>query len=133
MIGFRDQITDVLRAMRVISPTSYAWFGRPAPPLKRVLRTTLGPPAARRYLVARLERELYESFYLPGEPRPRSTGTLAADAADPAFVGRLCQANKGRGSWGGEWRVVEVAEGGAKVRRSPYRTRARSLRDCCKA
>lgn len=30
-------------------------------------------------------------------------------------------------------RVVNFAAAAAKVRRSPYRTRARSLRDCCKA
>jgi len=113
MTVFRDQIAHVLGAVRVTSPTSYAWFGRPAPPLKAALRSVLAPPAARQYLVSRLEHELYGSFYLPGVPRPQTPHAVLADAADPVFVATLSDANAGTGGWARGWHVVEVAEDGA--------------------
>ena len=112
---FRDQVADALRAVRVTSPTSYAWFGRPAPPLKRAVRAALAPVAARQYLVARLAQELYGSFYLRGSPRPQVPHDALPDNADQAFVAALCAANAGTGGWGGGWRVVDVAADGAVV------------------
>jgi hypothetical protein len=109
MSMFRDQVADALGVVRVTSPTSYTWFGRPAPPLKRALRSALAPPAARQYLVARLEQELYESFYLRGVPRPHSRQDALPNGADPAFVTALSDANTGTGGWDPGWRVVEVA------------------------
>ena len=115
MSMFRDQVADALRAVRVTSPTSYAWFGRPAPPLKRAVRAALAPPIAREYLVGRLARELYGSFYLHGLPRPRSPDDALPDGPDPAFVAALSAANAGTGRWGDGWRVVEVVGDGAVV------------------
>jgi hypothetical protein len=112
--AFRDQVADALRAVRVTSPTSYAWFGRPAAPLKRGLRAALAPRAAREYLVARLEQELYRSFYLPGAPYAQAAATAFVDE-DPAFVAALSSANAGGGGWGHGWRVVEVAGDGTIV------------------
>lgn len=112
--AFRDQVADALRVVRVTSPTSYAWFGRPAPPLKRAVRAALAPTAAREFLVARLARELYGSFYLRGAPLPQVPHDGGSDA-DPAFVAALSAANAGTGGWGQDWRVVEVAEDGAVV------------------
>ena len=115
MSMFRDQVADALRAVRVTSPTCYAWFGRPAPPLKRAVRAALAPPAARGFLVGRLQRLLYESFYLHGLPRPQFPDDALPDGPDPAFVTDLSAANAGTGGWGGGWRVVEVLDGGAVV------------------
>ncbi|HEX8157142.1 MAG TPA: T3SS effector HopA1 family protein [Solirubrobacteraceae bacterium] len=112
---FRDQVADALRAVCVTSPTSFAWFGRPSPRLKRAVRSQLAPPAARQYLVARLEQELYGSFYLRGLPRPQSPHDGLADGADAVFVAALSAANAGTGGWGHRWRVVEVSEDGAVV------------------
>jgi hypothetical protein len=109
MSVFRDQVADALRAVRVTSPTSYAWFGSPAPPLRRALRSALAPSAARQYLVARLEQELYRSFYLHGVPRPRSRHDALPNGPDPAFVTALSGANTSTAGWGGGWRVVDVA------------------------
>jgi hypothetical protein len=115
MSMFRDQVADALRAARVTSPTCYAWFGRPAPPLKRAVRAALAPPAARELLVGRLQRVLYGSFYLHGLPRPQFPDDALPDGPDPAFVAALSAANAGTGGWGGGWRVVEVLYGGAVV------------------
>jgi class II lanthipeptide synthase len=115
MSMFRDQVADALRAVRVTSPTSYAWFGRPAPPLKRAVRAALAPPAAREYLVGRLARELYGSFYVHGLPRPQSPDDALPDGPDPAFVKALSDANAGTGRWEHGWRVVEVVGVGAVV------------------
>jgi hypothetical protein len=110
MSTFREQVADVLRVVRVTSPTSYAWFGSPAPPLKRALRSALAPAAARQRLVARLEQELYRSFYLRGIPCPHFRHDALPSGADPAFVTALSGANTGTGGWGRGWRVVEVAD-----------------------
>ena len=115
MSEFREQVAEALRAVRVTSPTSYAWFGRLAPPLKRAVRSSLEPPAARQYLVARLERALYQSFYLQGVPRPKIPDDAVVAGADPTFVAGLSHANAGTGGWGRRWRVVEVADDGAVV------------------
>lgn len=115
MSMFRDQVADALRAVRVTSPTSYAWFGRPAPPLKRAVRAALAPPTAREYLVGRLARELYGSFYLHGLPRPQIPDDVLPAGPDPAFVAALSAANAGRGRWGDGWRVVEILDDGAVV------------------
>jgi hypothetical protein len=115
MAGFRDQVADALRAVRVTSATSYAWFGRPVPPLEHALRSALAPPAARDYLVARLQRRLYSSFYLPGVPRPQASHAALANGADPAFVAALSGANAGAGRWDGGWSVVDVARDGTIV------------------
>lgn len=112
---FRDQVADALRAVRVTSPTSYAWFGRPAPPLKRAVRAALAPAAAREFLVGRLQRLLYESFYLHGLPRPQSPDDALPAGPDPAFVAALSAANAGTGSWGDGWRVIEILDDGAVV------------------
>jgi hypothetical protein len=115
MSMFRDQVADALRAVRVTSPTSFEWFGRPAPPLKRAIRAALTPTAAREFLVGRLQRVLYGSFYLHGLPRPQFLDDALPDGPDPAFVAALSAANAGTGGWGDGWHVVEVLDGGTVV------------------
>ncbi|MEA2182099.1 MAG: hypothetical protein QOF69_1284 [Solirubrobacteraceae bacterium] len=112
---FREQVADALRAVRVTSPTSFEWFGRPSPRLKRAVRAGLAPPAARQYLAGRLEQALYGSFYLRGLPRPQIPQDAVPEGADEAFVAQLSAANAGTGGWGHRWQVVEVAEDGAVV------------------
>jgi hypothetical protein len=109
MSVFRDQVAAALRAVRVTSPTSFTWFGQPAPPLRREVRAALSPPAARELLVTQLTRELYESFYTRGAPVPHNADDdLRTATADAAFVAALSGANTGTGGWSREWRVVEA-------------------------
>jgi hypothetical protein len=115
MSMFHNHVADALRAVRVTSPTSYTWFGSPAPVLKRALRLALAPPAAHQYLVGRLEQELYGSFYLHGVPRPHFRHDAIPAGADHEFVTALSKANAGTGGWGRECRVVEVAHDGLIV------------------
>jgi hypothetical protein len=108
---FRDQVADALRAVRVTSPTSFQWFGQPAAPLRRAVRSGLSPAAARELLVARLAGELYESFFTRGAPVPRNAGDAHTGHADPAFVAALSGANAGGGGWSHGWRVVDAGDG----------------------
>ena len=114
MSVYREQVAAALRAVRVTSPTRFAWFGNPSPALARAVRDELSPAAARAFLVRRLTQELYGSFYLRGAPRPQVQHDDGG-GGDAAFVAALSAANAGSGGWGREWRVVEVAAGGEVV------------------
>jgi hypothetical protein len=115
MTIFRAQVAEAVRAVRVISPTSFEWFGQPAPPLRRGVRAALSPPAARELLVTRLAGELYEWFFTQGAPVPRITDDAPLDRGDPAFVAALSGANAGTGGWSNGWRVVDAGDGDVLV------------------
>jgi len=116
MSVFRDQVATALRAVRVTSPTSFEWFGRSAPPVRRAVRLALSPPAARELLVTRLAGELYQSFYTRGAPVPHNPDDdLHTADADTAFVAALSRANAGRGGWSDGWRVVDVGSNGEVI------------------
>jgi hypothetical protein len=106
---FRDQVADALRAVRITSPTSFTWFGQPAPPLRRAVRSALSPPDTRALLVTQLARELYQSFYTRGAPVPNNADDdLRIANADAAFVATLSRANTGTGGWSRDWRVIDA-------------------------
>jgi hypothetical protein len=113
MSMFREQVADALRAVRVTSPTSFSWFGRSAAALLPSVRKEIDDATARDYLVARVARELYTSFYIRGAPFPHDPFDALPPGADPAFVASLSAANAGKGGPGGAWRTVEVARDGA--------------------
>jgi hypothetical protein len=115
MTIFRQQVAEALRAVRVISPTSFAWFGQPAVPLRRGMRAALSPPTARELLVARLAGELYEWFFTQGAPMARHADDVHAGRGDPAFVAALSGANAGTGGWSDGWRVVDADDGDVVV------------------
>jgi HopA1 effector protein family len=103
---YRDQVVQALRAVRVASPTSYAWFGRLSRPLPRTLSQALAPEERRAYLIDRLEDELYRSFYTQGKPVPLAPSGVGLDRPDDAFVEELSRANNGSGGWAGGWTVI---------------------------
>jgi hypothetical protein len=92
---------------------------------------TLAAAEADTYLVAVLERVLYESFYCPGGAIPSPTGEReAAPREDPDFVGELSAANAGRGRWAGGWLVdgrsgdeLVLLKDGLRVRVPPGQAR----------
>jgi hypothetical protein len=126
MSSCREQVADALRAVRVTSPTSFEWFGEPAAPLWRAVRSALSPLAAREILVARLAGELYDSFFTQGAPAPRNADAVHTGRGDPAFVAALSAANAGTGGWSDGWRVVDahgdavvIQRGGPRLRSTP--------------
>jgi hypothetical protein len=115
MSVFREQVAEALRAVRATSPTSFTWFGQPAAPLRRAVRSSLSPDAARELLVRRLAGELYESFFTQGAPVPHNVDKVGARHADPAFAAALSDANAGTGGWSDGWRVVDAESHDAVV------------------
>jgi hypothetical protein len=101
--SFRAQVASAIEAMTVRPSGSWVWCGRRVarPPVR-----TLPPAAARAYLVAVLERVLYESFYCPGAPTPAPVQERrVAPRSDPAFVEELSATNAGGGCWSEGWRI----------------------------
>ena len=123
MSVFREQVAEALRAVRVTSPTSFTWFGQPAVPLRRAVRSSLSPGAARGLLVRRLASELYESFFTPGAPVPHNPDEVDAGHADAAFAAALSDANAGTGGWSDGWRVVDADDDVVVVERDGLRLR----------
>jgi hypothetical protein len=120
----RERVAEALRAVRVTSPTSFDWFGQPAAPLRRAVRSALSPPAARELLVRRLAAELYESFFTQAAPTPRNPDAVGTCRGDPALVAALSGANAGRGGWSDGWRVVDAADDVVVVQRGGPRLRS---------
>jgi HopA1 effector protein family len=129
MTDYRDQVVQALRAVRVTSATTYAWFGRRSPPLPRPVAMALSADTAREYLVGVLASELYRSFYTQGRPVPVNPDAARPDRPDDAFVEGLSRANKGTGGWDAGWLVEEAARGIVHVQRDGLRVRVRAS-DC---
>ena len=128
MTDYRDQVVQALRAVRVTSATTYAWFGRRSPPLPRPVVMALSADAAREYLVGLVAGELYRSFYTQGRAVPVNPDTARPDRPDDEFVEGLSLANNGTGGWDSGWRVEKAAPGILHVERNGLRVRVRSLR-----
>jgi hypothetical protein len=131
MTGHRAQVADALRAARITSSTSFAWFGARSRPLPPSLVASAPPATARRYLVDTLERALYRSFYTQGGPVPAQPDRGGSTRADDGFVRRLSAANHGSGGWEPGWTVtrverqtVHVESGGLSVNASVADCRA---------
>jgi hypothetical protein len=129
MTAHREQLERALRAVAVTSPTSYAWFGSPSRPLPRDVTAALARSTVRDYLIERLQRELYRSFYSQGRPVPMSPDRVVPTLPDHAFVEDLSRANTGAGAWESGWHVETVERGTALVARDGLSIRAR-VSDC---
>ena len=86
MTAARAHLADVLRALDVIPPASYAWFGRRTRSLPRDVLVAATPAEVRASLVAALERELYRSFFTQGRPLPASPERPVSVRRDMAFA-----------------------------------------------
>ena len=128
MTGHRARLADALRAVTV-TPTSYAWFGRPSRPLPPDLLAAVGSDAARASLVEALQHELYRSFYTQGRPVPETPDRPAPVRPDRDFAAALSAANAGAGGWQPGWRVQAWEEETAIVARDGIAVRARTA-DC---
>jgi hypothetical protein len=126
--GYRRQVAEVVRAVTVTSPTSFAWFGARSRSLPRAVLAAVPAATARGYLVDTLERELYRSFYTQSRPVPKQPDR-GATRPDDAFVRALSEANSGSGGWEPGWRVTRVDRETARVERDGLSLRA-PLADC---
>jgi hypothetical protein len=128
MIDYREQVASALRAVAVVSSSSYSWFGRASRPLPPEVTSAASSDAVREYLTEALQHELYRSFYSQGKPVPW-LGRGAAARPDHAFVAALSSANAGAGGWEEGWRVASAGRDVVLVEKDGLRVRARAS-DC---
>ncbi len=129
MTDYRGQVMQALRAVKVSSATTYAWFGRRSPPLPRPVVKALSADTARDYLVGLVAGELYRSFYTQGRAVPVNPDVARPNRPDDAFVQGLSLANNGKGGWDSGWRVEKAAPSILHVERNGLRVRVRTS-DC---
>jgi HopA1 effector protein family len=127
--GYREQVAQALRAVKVTSSTSYAWFGRRSRRLPEAVSTALSTESARGYLIGILERELYRSFYTQGSPVPMGPDGFGPARTDRKFVETLSGANTGAGGWQQGWRVVDIAQQALLVMKNGLRVQVK-VSDC---
>lgn len=116
MDDYLKQIETAVRASKVLSPTTYSWFGRKSPILPIEVRQAMSEQTARGYLLFQLQMRLYHNFYCPGFARSASA---AASRLPPigltAFVRGLSEANSAPREHE-EWcEVREAAPGSVRV------------------
>ena len=130
MNRYRQQVEEVVRATEILSPLTYAWFGKPSEQLPPAVRRSLTSRTARSYLLFNLRSQLYADFYCQGlaTPSRRETGALPVTGMTP-FVEALSAANSGNGYWERGWEVRTTANGKVVVRRGDLELWARP-EDC---
>ena len=104
---YREQITEAVDAIRILSWTSYTWFGRRSQSLPFSSRVRLNEQSAAACLAAALQHQLYSDFYTLGRAMPVSDsvgGSSPAAVAD--FTRQLSRANCGTGYWDDDWTVT---------------------------
>jgi len=108
---FRQTETAV-RAISIVWPTSFTWFGKRPPPLAPKVRRALSRDAAEQYLVETLQEHLYTNFYCKGFASPLRWSGREPHAVSPMppLVGELSRANSGVGYWQSRW-LVRAVEG----------------------
>jgi len=125
MKGWRLPVEAAVGATTILSPASYAWFGRRSPRAPR----WAGPDAdvAREYLLATLTSHFYFDFYCHGWPRAwgPAAGRRAVPGGDTAFVRSLSEANHGEGHWQPGWEIRAVDTSGVRVARGGLELLAR--------
>jgi hypothetical protein len=131
--AYRRKVVGAIRAVRIVSPARYSWFGERSPELPRHVRAALTPRSTRAYLLFALRQQLYDDFYCRGAatPAPFALGGSETRAMGP-FAASLAAANAGRGTWEAGWEVSAVVDeqtGAVRVRRDGLELRARP-QDC---
>ncbi len=114
---YQEQIESVTRALRVSVPDRHRWFGAwsPAPPRDALQR--IDQETRRRLLLSQVQFRLYQQFYQHGTAVPADHDlNIVAVAEERDFVRSLSEANRGRGSWQGDWTVVERTTTGTWAR-----------------
>ena len=129
MSRYREQVAAALTAVKILSPTQYAWLGRRSRRLPTGLDGELDAAERRRYLVSCLREELYCSFYCHGGPVVARWGEPQPVSPDPWLIAAMAGANTSRGGWEAGWTVDRV-DGDTAVIAGP-RLRMRVPVDAC--
>jgi hypothetical protein len=127
--GHRARIADALRAVSMISPASFAWFGRPSRPLPPDLLADVGSDVARASLLEALQGELYRSFFTQGRPVPESPVGRVPPRPHRGFLAALSAANAGQGGWEPGWQLLAREADAVIVAKEGIAVRARGA-DC---
>jgi hypothetical protein len=106
MKNYRDMLREVLRAIDIVSPTSYRWFGVPCATMSPQAEAVTAPQDARAFLRYALKNRLYADFYCPGVARPSVEMTAPRTGTMSAFLRSLSEANCGSGSRDPGWKVL---------------------------
>jgi class II lanthipeptide synthase len=105
MTLFRRQVATVIAACELISDIEHSWFDRPSGSLPGATRAKLTSEEARRFMLSRLEEQLYSDFYCRGSAEPERRVRPDLLAGSSVLVDLLSEANSGRGPWEAGWRV----------------------------
>ncbi|HEY0024789.1 MAG TPA: lanthionine synthetase LanC family protein [Longimicrobium sp.] len=117
MTPYLHQVDAAVRHGAILSPTRFAWLGRPSPPLPRATLRALTPATARAYLRHRIQQALYTGLYTRGDAMAPPSEPGQADVGTTSFIAALSAANTGKGALQDGW-VVEAVDGSAvQVRR----------------
>jgi hypothetical protein len=130
MNRYHQQVEEAVRAVEILSPTTYSWFGHHSGQLPPRVKRSLTPTTARSYLLFNLRSQLYSDFYCQGlaTPARQETDGLPAAGMTP-FVEALSAANSGSGYWEDGWEVRTIMNGRVVVRRGDLEL-CTPLEDC---
>jgi hypothetical protein len=117
MISYAEQIHAAVDAVRIVSPTSFTWFGVRSPAVARRVRPMLTEDLARSHLIAALGERLYRDFYCSGAARTGAEQPQAVTSGGRRLALALSLANAGTGSWEPGWTVSAVDDDVLAVRR----------------
>lgn len=108
--AYREIVAGAVDAVTLLSPTSFAWFGRPVGALPEEVEQAMDADSARAYLLYTLQHQLYADCYCRGHAAPTlDNGAHGRAGRSDTFVEMLAAANTGAGSREPGWRVVEAA------------------------
>lgn len=104
---FRDQVTSVVSATRVISDRGFSWFGKRPPRLPAALLRSLSDDVRRAYLSQALSEHLYGYFYVKGHASPMHWEAPPGQERLGALTADLRRANAGEGRWDPGWSIAD--------------------------
>lgn len=112
MIEYRKQIRDVVRAVEITSPTSFAWLGSPSERLPTQIRRAIPDEVARAHLLATLRERLYKDYYRIGfaSASLSEVGEVSVSCQETKLAAKVAEANVGKGYLEDGW-VVQSVEG----------------------
>jgi hypothetical protein len=117
--SYRDVVAGAVEAVALLSPASFAWFGRPVGVLPAEVEQAMDAESASAYLLHALQQQLYADCYCRGRAAPSADdGSHGLARRSEPFVELLAAANTGVGSREPGWRVVEVTEQQLVVQRN---------------
>lgn len=114
---YREQVCAAISATAILSPASFAWFGRPSEPLPPRVKRTMTARTTRNYLLSQLQNRLYTDFYIRGKASPKVWNDEGQMESGTDFVEGLSRANAGSGCREAGWEVTEVVAEEVAVRR----------------